>query len=271
MSTDFLVIPPIADREQLHREQSLQSPFISVLSFPPPHFLRPLFSAPSFSPPSPFLHPLLSSALSFPPPSPFLFLLLAKENGYQIEVVTFSYVNNQIIVKTEDEYDIHEVVFTLDNNGYVLRGTGVDKLGSVIGSETINYEYSNGYLVKESSGSMTVTYTWESGNLIKIVEDDGSFRCTRTLTYNNVENKLNIGKFGYGEYEKYSIGEAQPIGWFSCIYLDFIKFKGWTSKNFPISETWSYREGTGNTMPYTYTFDSDGYPIQGAIFVFTYY
>lgn len=177
--------------------------------------------------------------------------IIVKGNDHLVGVTTFSYVNNQIVVNG----DLSEGTYSLDNNGYVIRVCGDNVDASLC-------EYSNGYIVKERNSEKSITYSWENGNLIKIIEDDGFYRRTRVLSYNNVENKLNIGKFGYGIYEKYPIGGAESVGWFTFTYFDFIAFKGWTTKNFPVSETWSYREGNESTTRYTYTFDSDGYPTQ---------
>ena len=184
-----------------------------------------------------------------------------------------TYNNNQILV-TGSSYDdktrVSNTTYTLDSNGFIIRGTREgDREGNVYGPFPFfepglaNYSYSNGHIVGASINSQTKTYTWENGNLTRIVEDFGDKGiCTRTLMYNNVENKLNIGRYSFGVFDRYHYEYDGDLKTFSRSEIENFwgLFKGWKSKNFPISETWSYIEGTKSTTTYTYTFDSDGDP-----------
>ena len=179
---------------------------------------------------------------------------------YSEPPITITYDNNHIIMDLEGD----KIIYTLDNNGYVSRVEDSYSLSSP------SPEYSNGYVTKWNNAAYGVntTYTWEDGNLIQIVEDfpDGA-KCTRTLTYNNIEDNkttIPIPTPRVLRYEKY-IGN-QYIANFSRIDPNFIiKLKGFTSKNYLVRETISYRTGTGWTTSYSFSFDSSGYPTKVTI------
>ena len=193
------------------------------------------------------------------------------------DFINIEYDSNQIVVK---ERGNNRSMYAIDNNGYIVSGEGVpfpareNIIPGTGGTEYVSatYEYSNGYISNVnyrpkgyfSWETQVNSYTWENGNLIQIIDQyrDRCARCTRTRTYNNVENKLNIDIVSFGVNDLYYFQCRDPEVSSTYIRREFniLKFKGWSSKNFPVSETWSYKDGTGSTTTYKYTFDSDGYP-----------
>ena len=185
--------------------------------------------------------------------------------------ITFSYDNNQVTMiissSVDGETTTSTTKYSLNNNGFIIsgNGNGINPLpfrnSFPPRSGYAIYEYSNGYISKANISSQTNTYTWENGNLIKIVEDfgDGTL-CTRTRTYSSMGNVFCTDLFLFGVYDKYRGNEL--LGSFALREVNLMPAmtKGWTSKNLLVSETWSSREVIKSTTTYTYVFDSDGYP-----------
>jgi len=179
---------------------------------------------------------------------------------------TYTYDNNRITHEVTQEGNKTKMEYTLDNNSYVTRMNNYDGL-TYRGWHTI-LEYSNGYLSKASYNrsdnnppSSVNTYIWEKGNLVKINYANGH---SASFTYGNVENKLNVnfpwiyvGGLPYFRFF-YSRNNMPYMINFYCS----LKFKGvMTSKNLPI-RTICLEYGETLTQNYSYTFDSDGYPIE---------
>jgi hypothetical protein len=153
---------------------------------------------------------------------------------------TISYGNNSVTVNLIGD-DYVELFFelVLNNDGSLSKMT----TDEVDGDDWTIYEYSNGYVSKEDDDWEDTEFTWFNGNLTKTVSiDENGDTETTILTYNDVEDKLNL-----------DIGLYSPFYW-GGEYTN--KIKGTYSKNYPVSVT----ESSGASITYQYTFDSDGYP-----------
>jgi len=150
---------------------------------------------------------------------------------------TYKYENNRII---QDNIHIPQtIIYNLDNNGYVIK-MDIDNKGH--DDFSMAFEYFNGYLAK----TVGHTYTWDDGNLVKVVNGTQHFD-TITFTYNNVLNKMNIGITTLYNYNPE-------------VFIDdsFLNLKGWRSKNFPITAS----ENGVPSFVYSYIYDADGYPTE---------
>ena len=172
--------------------------------------------------------------------------------------VYYTYENNRII-------ESDGLIYTLDDNGYLIRIDCKVESGRDYYAEM---EYSNGYLSKYLTPHQNLhnyypIFTWEAGNLTKISFDNYYI----STSYSNLENKLNI----QGNYEYYFapftfkmlMFYVDGLGGRYVLYVpNFIKFKGMSSKNLPVSSTIYDSEGDPEIHNYSYAFDSDGYIIQ---------
>ena len=170
------------------------------------------------------------------------------------------YGSNSIIIGWTNYYT--------DNNGYV---TKIEQEGEF--TRYVLIEYSNGYMAKAtysfsnrwSTRSGVNSYTWENGNCTKMnfysEHNDPPYygiinNYGLTLTYGNVVNKMNVELWyignngGIADYglEQYNFGFFTNFG-----------LKGMKSKNLPISV--AYNDDPDHET-FSYTFDSEGYPIQ---------
>jgi len=132
----------------------------------------------------------------------------------------------------------YRIGFMLDGNGYVV--------GEVYGDGSKDHQYTDGYLTSSRDGRV---YTWENANLTKIanLHDD-----TYTYAYNNVVNKLNVNIF---DLDGFGFGYLIHDDGDTCTH-----FKGTSSRNYPVTATIG-----DDTVTYTYTYDSKGYPTKIAI------
>ena len=144
--------------------------------------------------------------------------------------VAYQYLSNMLISTYYDSGDIEIDTAYTNSDGYIIKETS--------GSFETNYEYTDGYLSriidKTPYQTDTVTCTWQDGNL---------------MSTNSESEPL---------YEYYL---DKPNRCFSMTdYEEFTSFYGKTTKNLLKKETYHAPQHIPEMVyEYTYEFDSDGY------------
>ncbi|MFD1629684.1 hypothetical protein [Pseudopedobacter beijingensis] len=164
-----------------------------------------------------------------------------KEENDTFESFLYEYQSDKITVTYSYPGNEYLSTLTLDNKGRVT------KIDNRYG--TFEYEYnSDGYLIKETSteaGSATTSFTWESGNLVKIVKTNNGTSYTTNITYSNdvITDKLIAANvydniYGFDTFRLYQYFGKHP-------------------KNAPILEQ-NNNTNSGYTANYSYTKDNNG-------------
>lgn len=103
----------------------------------------------------------------------------------ELREVTLTRTGNELNLKLDYEDGVDKIICALNKDGYVTSCLYEDE-------DRYTYEYQNGFLSRARfSNSLQPDVTWQDGDIVKVVINDFTTRCT----YINRENKMNLDLF----------------------------------------------------------------------------